>query len=124
MSNDEPFVQIRERTGHFNFADPSEEQTLVKVTIPEYDFKHKFTFREQLGVEELPWGEALWVITDTPVRNIGDREPQERLTEIRKEHYERIEREWAKRRANQIEQINEDLQAEKEALEDEYGINQ
>lgn len=115
--SEKPFVQIRQRTGNFNFPDPSETSTRVRVEISAYDFCHEFKFGENFPpIEDLPWTEALEEIVYSRPRLIGDRQPHERLDEILSEHDGEIEEQWEQHRVTEIEDEVESLRSEKENL--------
>jgi hypothetical protein len=116
MKGDPP-ITIRDRTGKFNFADPDEVSTRVKVEIPEYDFENTFKVPQHLqGIDNMPWPKGLDELVAFDTLLIGDRSEQEELAEILKENYSEIEEAWAKYREEEIEEEIEALKEEKRQL--------
>ena len=116
MTDDLPDVTIRCCTGSFNFADPNETQTMVKVKIPKYSFDHEFSFGEDFVFHDDDWAEQLSQITTESVRILGDREPQRQLEDIVDEHYEDISEAWRQHRIEEIETKIATLKQEKRRL--------
>lgn len=113
------FVKIREQTGCFNLADPSEESTEVYVEIPEYGFETTFSFSPGvIGVSGRPWVEALRMIVRQDHHYVRQTERAEELEEIVNQHEKRIMSEWAKYRLDQIEEQIDALESEHEELSD------
>jgi len=116
------FVTIRKRQGKFTLNKPDMVTTVVLVVIPEYDFKHEFTFSESWGddyrgLASEPWPEAIYTIANSNPKYIGDREPRERLQEIYDEHNEELWDEWEQYRVDKIDEKIESLQDEKQRLQ-------
>lgn len=114
---DNPYVKIREQTGNYNLADPSETSTQVYISIPELGFEHRFSFPEHFPpITDLPWYEAIEEILDGRHRNISGRTAKEELNTILSEHGEEIQEQWKSYRKQEIDEKIERLKDEQSSL--------
>lgn len=114
----EQFATIRQQTGKFNLADPSEEQTLINIRIPEYGFSERFTFEAGIiDVQDMSWTDAMEYVVIQDHYYIKQKKHAEELEQILQEHGAEIEERWKEHRAEQIEDEREKLEEEKERLQ-------
>jgi hypothetical protein len=107
------FCTIRRRVGSFNWADPSEKSSRVKVVLPEYGFSHEFKFDQNFPVvEKMPWDEAIDVIVGERPRLVGDRESHRQLEEILDDNREEIHERWRQHRISELEDELETIRTE------------
>jgi len=119
MSNDEPFVTIRSRSGNFTLNKPNQETTNVFINIPEYDYKEKIMFNSSelhIDPKREPWHDAISEITVCSPKYIGGRDKIEQLEEILYNHHDEIHEQWKQHQKREIEDKIESLKEEKQSL--------
>lgn len=98
---------------------PQEEQRIIHVKIPKYDFNEEFSYRlpYNINIEELSWDEALQDIIASDPFGIRAKRRIEELDEIYTEHKEEIQEEWKEYRKQEINDEIEQLEDELETLQ-------
>ena len=111
-------IKIDQHTGNYNFNDPNETSTRVRVIAPEYDFNHEFKFPEGgIDVRGLSWVEALEEIVTTKSSYIKDRSASDELEGILDVDRNFIEQKWAEHRIEEIDDEISKLKKERRKLE-------